>query len=448
MTGVPALKPISGHSKSVKAAIEYLTKKERALASDYLNCSEVDRHGRPVWRQMDETRRALGCDVAVRGHSKVRTYEHFVLSPDPRDRVDLATLQSLATAWAREYFGSYQVAIYYHDDNELRIPHAHLIVSNANLDRPGRVSTILTPKFEADMFKGLQRMAAERGLHAFTERPTSVNNAEWAKADRGREQRERPKGTVQRTYRTKRDKEMEAKGISWKADVRDRMACALRLSSTEEEYVEACRALGLGVRKSTSRRDAGEWVYRHPGGDAREVSGSRLGRAWSRWGIQRRLDRDRCRGVDKPPSESRDRLLSAVAALETADGAMAMRVIGVSKGVPVTAAAIVDMLDACGAADVRSMGDFKEALREPMPPEERARLRDAMRLARALGYLPDERDKADGTRSAYEERRALRDGGRQASFGLEDAGSVADVAESVREDEVAREASADGARQR
>lgn len=221
---MPALKPISGHSKSVRAAILYLTGKERALAADFVNCREVDRHGKPVWQQMDEKRHALGCDVPTQGHKNVRTYEHFVLSPDPRDDVDLAILRELATEWAREYFGSHQVAIYYHDDNEGRIPHAHLIVNNANLERPGRVSTILTPQFEREIFKGLQRMAAERGLHAFTERATSVNNAEWAKADEKRALRERPKGTVQPTYRSKQDRELEAKGISWKRDVHDSMA--------------------------------------------------------------------------------------------------------------------------------------------------------------------------------------------------------------------------------
>lgn len=402
---MPVLKPISGHSKSVKAAIDYLTRKERALASDYVNCEEVDRRGNPVWRQMDDTRRALGCDVPVGQHRKVRTYEHFVLSPDPRDEVDLATLRDLATTWAREYFGNYQVVIYYHDDNELKIPHAHLIVNNANLERQGRVSTILTPAFEARMYRGLQRMAAERGLHAFTERATSVNNAEWAKAERERAMsatptREGPRATAQRTYRNKQDRELEAKGISWKRDVRDRMACALRMSSTEEEFVEACRVLGLGVRESASRRAKGEYVYRHPGGDAWEVTGSTLGRDWSRWGIQRRLARDRQRGVEKPAGTSRERLLSALSPLRAADGSMAMQVLGTTHDVDVTAASVVDMLDACARADVRSMADFSEALREPMPPSERDRLRAAMGLARALGHLPQERDRVDGARVA------------------------------------------------
>ena len=406
---MPVLKPISGHTKSVRAAIEYLTKKERALAADFINCSEVDRRGDPVWKQMDDTRHALGCDTLVGSHKRVRTYEHLILSPDPRDRVDLSTLRELATEWARTYFGSFQVAIFYHDDNEQHIPHAHLIVNNANLDRPGRVSTILTPKFEAEMFAGLQQMAAARGLHAFTERATSVNNAEWAKADReraGRDEpaRERPKGTVQHTYRTKQDREIEAKGLSWKADLRDRIACAIRVSSDEGEFLDACRALGLSVRVASRGKGDTDWVYTHPARDTWRVSGSRLGRDWTRWGIQRRLAADRARGVAKPVGASRERLLSAITSLERSDGGLAVRVLGTTMGLPVTAADVTSMLDVCARMDVRSSEDFSLALREPMPSDERDRVRDAMRLAKALGHLPRRRDKVDGPRSTYDER--------------------------------------------
>ena len=401
---MPALKPISGHSKSVRAAINYLTKKERALACDFVNCRETDVRGREVWEQMDETRHLLGCDVPAKGHKNVRTWEHFVLSPDPRDDVDLETLRSLSTEWAQEHFGSYQVAIYYHDDNASHIPHAHIIVNNANLDRPGRVSTILTPAFEAKIFRGLQRMASERGLHAFTAKPASVNNAEWAKADREREQREAPKGTVQRTYRTKRDTELEAKGISWKQDVRDRMACALALSSTTEEYVSACRALGLKVERSKSRRNKGELVYTHPASDTWRVLGTTLGRDWSNWGVQRRLARNRQRGAAEPTGGSRDRLLQTIASLRTERGELAMQVLGTTQGIPVTASAVCDMLEVCGTLDIRSTEDFRAAIREPMPPEMRSRVRDAMRLANAMGHLPQRRDRVDGKRSTYEER--------------------------------------------
>jgi hypothetical protein len=62
------------------------------------------------------------------------------------------------------------------------------------------------------------------------------------------------------------------------------------------------------------------------------------------------------------------------------------------------------MLEVCGELDVRSAEDFRAATREPMTLETRGRVRDAMRLADALGHLPQRRDRADGRRATYEER--------------------------------------------
>ena len=142
----------------------------------------------------------------------------------------------------------------------------------------------------------------------------------------------------------------------------------------------------------------------HPGKGTRQVSGARLGRDWSRWGIQRRLASDRARGVYKPTGPMREKLLAAVSSLERADGGMAMQVLGTTNGIDVTAADVTSMLEVCGRMDIRAMADFPLALRESMPPEERVRLRKAMELARALGHLPRERDLIDGVRSTYEER--------------------------------------------
>jgi hypothetical protein len=87
---------------------------------------------------MDDTRRANGNDAPWRGRP-ARTYKHYVLSPDPRDGISLEELRRLAVRWAEESFPDFQVAIVYHDDNEGRVPHAHVVVNNTNLatgDRP------------------------------------------------------------------------------------------------------------------------------------------------------------------------------------------------------------------------------------------------------------------------------------------------------------------------
>lgn len=104
------LKTISGHT-STKGIRRYLTKEGRALAEDYINL-EPPAPGRPFdWADvMDKTRRLYGNDSAWRGR-RARTYKHYVVSPDPKDRVSLDGLRALATGWAKECFPDHEVAI-------------------------------------------------------------------------------------------------------------------------------------------------------------------------------------------------------------------------------------------------------------------------------------------------------------------------------------------------
>ena len=85
------LKTIAGHT-SARGICRYLTRKNRALASDYINIDiDVPDPMHPEaafdWaRVMDSTRRAFGNDLPWRGR-RVRTYQHYVVSPDPKDRI-------------------------------------------------------------------------------------------------------------------------------------------------------------------------------------------------------------------------------------------------------------------------------------------------------------------------------------------------------------------------
>lgn len=110
VTGVPMLKTISGHT-SAKGIRRYLTKEGRALAEDYINL-EPPAPGRPFdWAEaMDRIRRLYGNDSAWRGR-RARTYKHYVVSPDPKDRISLDGLRALATGWARKCFPDHEVAI-------------------------------------------------------------------------------------------------------------------------------------------------------------------------------------------------------------------------------------------------------------------------------------------------------------------------------------------------
>ena len=52
----------------------------------------------------------------------MRTYKHYVVSPDPKDGISLESLRDLASSWAEEHFPDYEVAIVYHDATRAAYP--------------------------------------------------------------------------------------------------------------------------------------------------------------------------------------------------------------------------------------------------------------------------------------------------------------------------------------
>ena len=396
---MPQLKARAGSSRSVRGCIEYLTRDGRALAADYINCSEIDGSGREVWRQMDDTRRLFGTDRPDihSPNGRMRTFEHFIISPDPRDHVDLPTLRSLATAWAERHFGDYEVAIYYHDDNSKGILHAHIVVNNVNLVDGRRIAPKLAAGSYRRMDLDLQEMARKLGLRAFE------STAARAAARKGGP----VPATVQDIARTRGEQAIvDAGGYSWKEDIRQRMRCAVKLSWSTGEYLESCRALGMEVHEG--RR--GEWVYTLAGHPTWRVSGKRIGFDYSRFGIERWLASDRARGRRKIGAEAAWRIREAIASGIAAGGA-APSVLGVIDGGRYAAKDVADMLDLCEDLDIRSMDDFLDASAGPMAADARERLRASWRLARSLGHLPEHRQRGDGKR--LERMRGHRDGGRQ-----------------------------------
>ena len=385
---MPQLKAKAGSSKSVRGCIAYLTRDGRALAADFINCLEIDGSGREVWRQMDDTRRLFGTDRPDIHSPKgrMRSFEHFIISPDPRDGVDLPTLRRLATAWAGRHFGDYEVAIYYHDDNRKGIPHAHIVVNNVNLEDGKRIAPKLAAGSYRRMDRDLQEMAQSMGLSAFES--TSARAV-------GRAGRPVP-ATVQDVARTRGEQAIVAAGgYSWKEDIRQRMRCAVKLSRSAGEFLESCRALGMEVHED--RR--GEWVYALAGHPTWQVSGKRIGFDYSRFGIERWLAHDRALGRRKIGAEAAGRVREAIASAVEASGA-APSVLGVIDGRRYTAKDVADMLDLCEDLGIRSMDDFLDASAGPMGADARERLRASWRLARSLGHLPEHRQRGDGARLA------------------------------------------------
>lgn len=146
------LKTRQGTSKNCAKLQRYLRKDGRSLASDFSNViGDPENWG----REMDETRAFAGKDFG-------RRYYHFILSPDPKDDVDLQTMRDIALAWARENYPDRQWAIEYHDDNKSGVLHAHVVL-NAYDCTTGRKVHRSDAKCRREA-RVLNRLKAERGL--------------------------------------------------------------------------------------------------------------------------------------------------------------------------------------------------------------------------------------------------------------------------------------------
>lgn len=189
------MKILSGHS-SAKWIRYYLFKNDRALDKDFLNLTDRDWKGRDWAKVMDRTREVFGNDKPVKKNTKVRTYEHMIISLDEKDNgVELEDFRDFVNEWASKWFdsrspegqgiGRFEVAIAYHDDNTAReadgkqgILHAHIVINNTELETKRRISGLRTTKVVQAMRADLQTMSLERGWHAFATDGKSYTQAE------------------------------------------------------------------------------------------------------------------------------------------------------------------------------------------------------------------------------------------------------------------------------
>lgn len=270
------LKTIAGHT-SARGICRYLTRKNRALASDYINIDAPDpAHPEAAFdwaRVMDSTRRAFGNDLPWRG-KRVRTYKHYVVSPDPKDGIGLEVLRELATTWAAEHFSEYEVAIVYHDDNARGIPHAHVVVNNTNIET-GRRLQDPDPKALA---ASLQNIAERQGLSAL--RPPEPSGV--AARARRRNPKRHPE-TYRSEYVRRAEKELAERGeYSWTADIRARVRIARTVSRSEEEFRSILGAMGVTVSDNSPKAERRDWIYALADHPSRKISGERMGLAYGR----------------------------------------------------------------------------------------------------------------------------------------------------------------------
>lgn len=254
----------------------------RALAWDYINLSDKEA---VHWDQvMDETRKRYGHNTSRAGKPS-RQYYHIIISPDPRDAVDLETLRELTTLWAAEMFGGpteddyenigalgdFQVAIAYHDDNTNHVPHAHLIVNASNLAN-GKKLWMSKEIGEHLMPERLQEIAAELGLSYFDDEGLNVVRAE--------------KKLKNKNLTSAEIRLIKESKFSWKDELRSRIDIAKCISGTEEDFINALDEMGVGVRQSKERQD--DWVYydnRNP--NYWECRGYKLGPEYKKTSIER-----------------------------------------------------------------------------------------------------------------------------------------------------------------
>lgn len=267
------LKTIAGHT-SARGICRYLARKSRALANDYINIDVPEGVRDLDWAEtMDATRRSFGNDLPWRG-KRVRTYKHYVVSPDPKDGISLDALRDLATSWAQEHFSEYEVAIVYHDDNERGIPHAHVVVNNTNIET-GRRLQDPDPKALA---ASLQELAEARGLTAL--RPPQATGVA------ARAQRRSPKRapeTFRSEYVRRAEQELTERGeYSWTADIRARIRIARTVSRSEAEFRNILGAMGVTVADNSPKAERRDWIYALASHPSRRISGERMGLAYGR----------------------------------------------------------------------------------------------------------------------------------------------------------------------
>lgn len=364
------LKAIAGHT-SARGICRYLTKKDRALAEDYLNIDAPEGARGFDWAAvMDETRRAFGNDLPWRG-KRVRTYKHYVVSPDPKDGAGLGALRELATAWAEEHFSDFEVAIVYHDDNERGIPHAHVVVNNTNIET-GRRLQDPDPKALAE---SLQSIAERQGLTAL--RPPEATGVA------ARAQRRNPKrapDTYRSEYVRRAEQELVDRGeYSWTADIRARVRIARTVSRSEAEFRGILSAMGVTVSDNSPRAQRRDWIYAFADRPARRISGERMGLAYGRDRLEPLLRAGGIRRLE----DAGERAIAAIAkrAVEIGDLAELRSLSGA-----------VALMEASRARCLADLDGFLESSGNADEP--------AASYIRAMGLLPEERAAARAVRPA------------------------------------------------
>lgn len=284
------LKAINGHTGCGRIK-DYLEKGGRALLRDFFNLSwdEVEDKGLDAalkdevdWaREMDALRRDYGNDTPWKGQRAI-TFRHYVISPDPGDNIGLDGLRELTHAWVRKHFSGYQVAVIYHDDNRQRIPHAHIVVNNTNLETGRRLHI---PN-ALEMNRSLQEVARARGLAAFD---NEMPRGRVGQSDPRTPPRPRTRWA---SYVNKAERGiLDAGAYSWVSDIRNRVSVAKVLSRNEGEFMRILELMEIEVAENSLHAPREDWIFSLADQPSRKVSGERLGMTFGKIALTERFER-------------------------------------------------------------------------------------------------------------------------------------------------------------
>lgn len=177
------LKPISGHGNLVgNHCRDYMLgigpweekyHGNRCQRVTYINML-ADEVCEKNWAQrMDEDRKKQGTDIPL-NDKKVRTYNQYIFSPDPRDNITIDELDAAIKEWAERVFqNKFSIVIGYQNDNTNKIQHAHMYINNVNwskTDTKKRIGTYVTPQCWEFASQLWQYMCDKRGWHSFIEK--------------------------------------------------------------------------------------------------------------------------------------------------------------------------------------------------------------------------------------------------------------------------------------
>lgn len=254
---------------------------EREGRSKSFDCSPLFQTRKGSWASdFDLVRDAYGKDDGG------RKYYHFVISPDPKDGVDLGLARRLAVEWAQARYPDGQWVVETHDDNG--IPHAHVVL-NSVMPLTGKKVHMSNARSREDALE-LQRLCKHHGISAFdTFSIEQTDEGEWVAKDsvpvsdterRRREAKERARA------RSRSQSWMREKGVHlWTDDMREAIETALDGCATWRAFERELAKAGYSMR--VSKR--GVLTFYPPEGRGHPCKGYKLDDSFTVEGLKARL---------------------------------------------------------------------------------------------------------------------------------------------------------------